>query len=86
MANVKQKAKIRFKSKEVEESILEMLLANGKVKVGKLGIFEIRRTKPRRGFNISTGTIHTVPEYNRLSFTPSKTFKREIQKYEETGD
>lgn len=59
--------------------LVDMLIKNKKVRLDKVGIFEIIRTKSRIATNPRDITKQVqVPEKNRATFKASKTLKDEI--------
>lgn len=58
----------------------------GKVKVGKLGIFELKEIQARESYSIKDGGRITVPAYKKIVFKPSVSVKKLIQDYDGTTD
>lgn len=79
--NKKQKIIMKFKDSNFVEHLLSAVLKSGQVKVGKLGIFEIRRINPRVSHSIRNNVPVTIPAYNKLVFKPSASVKRLIREY-----
>ena len=51
---------------------------DGKVKIHKFGVFEIRQRKPRKGFNVQTREEIDVPGKKYPAFRPSKLLKEKV--------
>jgi nucleoid DNA-binding protein len=81
MSNTKQKVIIKFKDDAFVEQLERVLLSSGKVKVGGLGIFEIRAVKAREGYNVGSGERITIPAHNKIVFRPTKSLRDAVQEY-----
>jgi nucleoid DNA-binding protein len=82
MANTKQRVIMSFKNDSFTEQLFALLLERGKVKVGGLGVFEIKRVASRKGWNVGGGGGEIIiPAHNRIAFRPTKKFREGIQKY-----
>lgn len=77
--NKPQKYIINDKS-GVVDNIAASLKKHGKVKVTRLGIFEIKEISGRTVYNRRTGGQDPLPPFKFISFKPSKTFKKFISK------
>lgn len=82
MGNVKQRVILKFKDDAFVEQLLSLLLKAGKVKVGGLGIFEIRNIEPRTGYNVGTGKKIEIPAHKKLAFRPTARIKNLVQSHE----
>lgn len=81
MSNTKQKVILKFKDDAFVTQLQSLLLSSGKVKVGGMGIFEIRRIEAREGYNVGNGKRITIGAHNKVVFRPTKKFKTEMQKH-----
>lgn len=81
MSNRKQRVILKFKDDSFEEQLQNLLLSSGKVKVGGVGIFEIRAVAQRKGYNVSNGEEIVIPAHNKMFFRPTKKLKDAIQAY-----
>lgn len=81
MTNIKQKVILRFKDDAFAEQLKSLLAKSGKVKVGGLGIFEIRPVAARKGYNVSNGKEIIIANHNKIVFRPTKKFRDMIQTY-----
>lgn len=83
MSNIKQKVILKFKDDAFVNKLTELLNKTGKVKVGGLGIFEIREVKERKGYGIGTDGSKpiTIPAHKKIAFRPTKKLKELIQNY-----
>ena len=79
MPNKKQSLIIRDRANPLVVTLLDGLLAVGKVKVTGLGIFEVRKSAAKVGYNPATGGKKECPAYNRIHFTPTKELRNLIQ-------
>ena len=70
-----------FKDDTFVDQLTSLLLKTGKVKVGGLGIFEIREVVEREGYSVKDGTRITVPAYKKVVFRPTVKFKELVQSY-----
>jgi nucleoid DNA-binding protein len=55
------------------------LLANGKITLHGLGMFETRRRSPRRVRNPSTGAMMDIPAKAVVKFKPSVQVRRDVE-------
>lgn len=81
MSNTKQRVIMKFKDDAFVEQLEKLLLSSGKVKVGGLGIFEIREVDAREGFSVNTGKRITFPAHKKILFRPTKGLRDAIQAY-----
>lgn len=81
MSNTKQRVILKFKDDAFVEQLEKLLLSSGKVKVGGLGIFEIREVKAREGYNVGSGDRITIPAHKKVVFRPTKKLRDSIQTY-----
>lgn len=81
MANRRQKVILKFKDDAFVEQLSSLLLKTGKVKVGGLGIFEIRDVSEREGYNVHNGDRIVIPAHKKVAFIPTKKLKETIQEY-----
>ena len=58
--------------------IKEGLLRDGVVRVNHFGSFKLKRVAARKGRNPQTGEVITIPERNRIIFTPCKALRELI--------
>ena len=72
---------MKFKDDSFVQHLLSAIMKAGQVKVGKLGIFEIREIPKRESYSIQDGSRITIPAYRKLVFRPSTVVKRLIQEY-----
>jgi len=82
MSNKKQKVILKFKNDAFVEQLKSLLLKTGSVKVGGLGIFEIRKIPAREAYNVGSGKMFLLDEHNKLAFKPTKKIKDVIQDYD----
>lgn len=52
--------------------ISETLKAGDQVKIKGIGTFKVTRVEARKSVNVSTGEEYTIPEHDKISFTPAK--------------
>ena len=76
---------MKFKDDSFVTHLLSAVMKAGKVKVGKLGIFEIKQIPSRESYSIKDGGRIIVPAYKKLVFRPSASIKRIIQEYNDEG-
>lgn len=75
-------------SKKISESFLRILMdaieeglrKDGIAKVKGLGTFKIIPIEQRKSINVQDGTEYIIPAHNKISFTPEKTMKEEINR------
>ena len=61
--------------------LISSLIENNKIEIRKFGTFFIKELKEKKSArNPKTGEIIYVPPKKKLRFTPSKYFKKEINK------
>ena len=82
MANKKQKVIMKFKDDSFVQHLLSAVMKAGQVKIGKLGIFEVRAIPERESYSIKDGGRIVIPAYKKLVFRPSATVKKLIQDYD----
>lgn len=82
MSNIKQKVIMRFKNDEFVDQLQTLLMSTGKVKVGGLGIFEIKGIKERLGYDMRSGKRITIKAHNKVSFRPTQKLRDKVQSYE----
>ena len=82
MANKKQRVILKFKNDTFVEHLLSLIMKAGKVKVGKLGIFEVREIPARESYSIKDGGRINIKAYKKLVFRPSVSVKRIVQDYD----
>ena len=79
MANKKQKSIIKLDTDDFIDSLTERLKAKGRVKVVRLGIFQVRTIAARKGYNVRSGKMVDFPAVKKVSFKPAKNLKEAIQ-------
>ncbi len=79
MANKTQKAIINLKDRTIIDVFKKNLLSYGGFKLVGFGIFSLKRMKPKEGFNPFTKESETFESNVKLSFSPTKKLKDEIQ-------
>ena len=62
-----------------EETVVDGLLADGKVVFGTLGSFEVVETKERTGVNPATGEKLIIPPSKRVKYKASKMLKETVK-------
>ena len=75
-------------SKKISENFLRILIdvieeglkKDGIAKVKGLGTFKIISIEQRKSVNVQDGSEYIIPAHNKISFTPEKTLKEEINK------
>lgn len=75
-------------SKKISENFLRILIdvieeglkKDGIAKVKGLGTFKIISIEQRKSVNVQDGSEYIIPAHNKISFTPEKTMKEEINK------
>jgi len=63
---------------DIEEYLFKTLASHKRVKIIRLGIFEVRKVKARKLFHNFSGKIITIPRHARIHFRPSLTIKKTI--------
>ena len=81
MANIKQKAIMKFKDDSFSEKFRAIVMKTGKVKINGMGIFEIRRMKERHGYGIYYKDRIVLPPFNKIVFRPTIQLRNLIQEY-----
>jgi nucleoid DNA-binding protein/nucleoid-associated protein YgaU len=75
-------------SKKISENFLRILIdvieeglkKDGIAKVKGLGTFKIISIEQRKSVNVQDGSEYIIPAHNKISFTPEKTIKEEINR------
>ncbi len=74
----------QLKTKEIVQktfdAIVKTLLREGRIELRNFGVFEVRRTPPRRARNPRTGEPVSVPSRNVVSFQPGKEMTALVQR------
>ncbi|MCS7149638.1 MAG: HU family DNA-binding protein [Caldimicrobium sp.] len=55
-----------------------------KVKISNFGIFELKKTRPRKGRNLKTGEEVIIPSFKKVQFNLSPSLRREL--HNEAGE
>ncbi len=70
---------VKKAAREVLLIINEGLLRDGVVRINHFGSFKLKRMAARKGRNPQTGEVITIPERNRVMFTPCKALREMIE-------
>lgn len=81
MSNTPQKAIMRFKEGDDFIQKFRTGLSSGKLKVERIGIFEVRKVAEREGVNIADGKRITIPAHKKIVFRPTKKLRDLSQTY-----
>jgi len=60
--------------------VRERTIADQRLAISDLGVFESKTVPERRGINPKTQERITIPEHKKLKFAPSKSFKEMLTK------
>ena len=71
-------------AKEEEEKLLSSLVKYGSVKIGKFGIFELRRIDAREGWDPTKKTKKMAEPYTKISFRALKKAKAYVNQVDTT--
>ena len=80
MANKPQRNIINLKDRQLFDTIADLLVVDGSVKITGLGVFEVKQIKGHMGYNPSKKKHEKVEPYKKLIFTPTKKLRVQIQK------
>lgn len=72
------KTKTEAFSKALIQRVLSELQENGKASITNFGSFKVKDVAERQGKNPQTGDPITIPAHKRVSFTPYKALKEEV--------
>lgn len=61
------------------DSIVNTLVADGRVEIRNFGVFEVRWRKPRKARNPRTGEKVMVPERCTVTFKPGQLMEQRVQ-------
>ena len=61
------------------DSIVNILVAEGRVELRNFGVFEVRWRKPRNARNPRTGEKVSVPERCTVTFKPGQTMEHRVE-------
>lgn len=70
---------VKKAASEILLIIKEGLVRDGVVRINHFGSFKLKRVAARKGRNPRTGEIITIPERNRVIFTPCKALREMIE-------
>jgi nucleoid DNA-binding protein len=62
------------------DSIVDILVADGRVELRNFGVFEVKRRKPRKARNPRTGGKVMVPEKCAVTFKPGRLVEERIDR------
>lgn len=64
--------------KDLEKEIIESILKEGRLRLVRIGIFELRTVKSRKLFHNFSDKIITIRKHKRLHFKPSLSIRNKI--------
>lgn len=81
MANIKQQSIIKLKDKQFFTLLEKELIKYGRVKITGLGVFKLNKMKAHTRYIPGAKKVGTTKAYVKITFTPTKSLKVNIQKY-----
>lgn len=64
----------------VFDTIKNQLVTGGEISISKFGIFRVKKMNSRDVRNPATGETMTIPDYNKIKFSPSISLKDSLNK------